>query len=117
MRTNIICAILLPVALAFGIVGALTNDPPTPEQVETVQWREPYGGCKEAYRYVGTPGWWDCLRHDEVRAWYPMTPLFARVLRQHYRQVNINERWMRCAYRFKGGTTVVLCPSGNRYSS
>ena len=85
--------------------------------IEHSAWQEPYGGCKEAYRYVGSDGWWDCLRHDQVRAWYPMTPLFARVLRQHYRQVNVREPWIKCAYRFKGGTTVVLCPSGERYTS
>ena len=26
-------------------------------------WREPYGGCKEAARYPGTPGYNQCKAH------------------------------------------------------
>lgn len=78
--------------------------------------RAPYGGCKEAALYVGTPGWMWCARRGQVPGWQPMTPLFAHVLRQHYRQVNVHERWMRCVYRFKGGTTVVRCGE-RRYTS
>ena len=29
-------------------------------------WVEPYGGCDEAYRYPGTPGYRQCVRHGEV---------------------------------------------------
>lgn len=120
-------ALLLVAALLGGLIGYWLSTrgqapevdyPPNQDGFYTVAWTEPYGGCKEASRYVGTSGWWSCLHHNgSVGPWREMTPLFADILRHHYRQVGINERWKRCAYRFRNGTTVVLCPSGNRYTS
>jgi hypothetical protein len=108
-------------SMAASAVGnALLEFAQTPEAFEG---RAPYGGCDEAGPYVGTEGWWWCLRHEpplksKAGYWYQMTPLLADTMRDHYRFNDMRnpERWMQCAYRI-GGTAVILCPNGHRYTS
>jgi hypothetical protein len=34
--------------------------------VLNLHWEEPYGGCKEALQYPGTPGFIDCVQHGRI---------------------------------------------------
>jgi hypothetical protein len=37
--------------------------------------KQPYGGCKEAARYPGTPGWWDCVQLGLINPKGPKAPI------------------------------------------
>jgi hypothetical protein len=67
LKVNIVCAVLLPVAIALGII-ALSNgeDRPDSAPVQQVQWQQPYGGCDEAANYPWTRGWRQCVKHGAI---------------------------------------------------
>ena len=57
----------LAAVLTFAMFTACGDPDPAPPEptkdARRVSWTEPYGGCKEAYRYPGTPGYRACVRH------------------------------------------------------
>ena len=44
----------------FAVAAGSIHPAPAPAPVA---WQEPYGGCKEAADYPGTPGWQECKDH------------------------------------------------------
>jgi hypothetical protein len=61
--------IMLSFALAITAVVILLVDDetnPAPAQLKPASQSQPYGGCDEAARYPGTPGYDWCVKHGRL---------------------------------------------------
>lgn len=53
---------------ALGWVGLMAVDDEPEHIIVELEpnWREPYGGCKEAYLYPESPGYAECVEHGLI---------------------------------------------------